>query len=223
MPSYVPDSPTGRCCSNPGTRCSYGNSGYRRHRLCTLTDLLRFDQVFRDGTLIDPAVLTTPLTLASGRHESYGFGWVLSTYRDHAVIHHNGGIEGFASTYVRAVDQDLSVIVLVNLEGFSCDDVARAVLDDALPVPRPRRAIDNPPADRSGTYTDPVSEFRIMDEGDHIVVTRGERSHRMVAVDSTTYVDTADQDVRLHCHDDESACTLVYPLWWGTGYRDDTM
>lgn len=189
----------------------------------TLADLLRFDQVVRAGTLIDSATLTVPLTLASGRHEGYGFGWVLSTYRDHAVIHHNGGIGGFASTYVRVPDQDLGIVVLTNLEGFQCDDVARVVLDEALPVPAPRQPVGPPSVDRSGTYTDPVSEFRITTGPDHIVVTRGDRSHRMVAIDSTTYVDSTDEGVRLHCHDAESAGTLVYPLWWGTGYRDATM
>ena len=47
----------------------------------------------------------------------YGMGWAITPYRGHLMVHHGGGIDGFAS-YVCILPRDnIGVAVLVNLEG----------------------------------------------------------------------------------------------------------
>ena len=48
---------------------------------------------------------------------SYGMGWVITAYRGHRYIWHNGGIDGFYSLIALLPDDDLGVVVLTNVLG----------------------------------------------------------------------------------------------------------
>src|SRR5215831_6293118 len=48
---------------------------------------------------------------------SYGMGWVVTAYRGHRYIWHNGGIDGFYSLIAFLPDDDLGVVVLTNVLG----------------------------------------------------------------------------------------------------------
>jgi len=48
---------------------------------------------------------------------SYGMGWVVTAYRGHRYIWHNGGIDGFYSLIAMLPDDDLGVVVLTNVLG----------------------------------------------------------------------------------------------------------
>jgi CubicO group peptidase (beta-lactamase class C family) len=47
---------------------------------------------------------------------SYGFGWVLARWHDHATIWHNGGIDGFHALVEMIPDQHLGFVILSNVE-----------------------------------------------------------------------------------------------------------
>ncbi|HEY3781693.1 MAG TPA: serine hydrolase domain-containing protein [Fimbriimonadaceae bacterium] len=56
----------------------------------------------------------TPVKLANGEPQEYGFGWAIDTYRQHPRIWHNGGIPGFITEAKRFPKDNLSVIVFTN-------------------------------------------------------------------------------------------------------------
>lgn len=48
---------------------------------------------------------------------SYGMGWVISSYRGHALWWHNGGIDGFYALLSLLPDDNFGVVILTNLLG----------------------------------------------------------------------------------------------------------
>ena len=46
----------------------------------------------------------------------YGMGWVVTSYRGHRMIWHNGGIDGFYALLTMLPDEDLGVVILTNLQ-----------------------------------------------------------------------------------------------------------
>ncbi len=60
------------------------------------------------------AAATTPTTLASGEHTSYGFGWFLDSYHGQRRQRHEGDSIGFRTAIQRYPDVGLTVVVLVN-------------------------------------------------------------------------------------------------------------
>jgi len=76
--------------------------------LSTIDDLYRMDRALRYHRWFDQSLtqeMHTPY------HPPYGYGWFISSA---PVIFHHGGINGFTSTFIRHLDQDLTVIALSN-------------------------------------------------------------------------------------------------------------
>jgi CubicO group peptidase (beta-lactamase class C family) len=48
---------------------------------------------------------------------AYGLGWMISTYRDHRIIHHGGNIDGFSALITFAPNDKTGIAVLTNLNG----------------------------------------------------------------------------------------------------------
>jgi len=48
---------------------------------------------------------------------AYGLGWMISTYRDHRIIHHGGNIDGFSALVSFAPNDKTGIVVLSNLNG----------------------------------------------------------------------------------------------------------
>jgi hypothetical protein len=46
---------------------------------------------------------------------SYGMGWVISSYRGHPLVWHNGGIDGFYALLSLVPDENFGVVILTNL------------------------------------------------------------------------------------------------------------
>ncbi|QLG42203.1 serine hydrolase [Paenibacillus sp. E222] len=48
---------------------------------------------------------------------TYGLGWMIDSYRGHAMIHHGGAIDGFASQVAFLPGEQIGVVVLCNTNG----------------------------------------------------------------------------------------------------------
>jgi CubicO group peptidase (beta-lactamase class C family) len=48
---------------------------------------------------------------------TYGLGWMIDSYRGHAMIHHGGAIDGFASQVAFLPEEQIGVVVLCNTHG----------------------------------------------------------------------------------------------------------
>ena len=193
---------------------------------CSLRNMTRLSQALLDGTIVGRETLAhaqAPVTLTNGRAIGYGYGWVCGTYRDRPYVSHAGGIRGYSTAYVHLPDQDITVIVLTNLGGFDAYAVARSLVDEVAPAPRPSPAwISVPASHRAGSYREPLAEIRIHPDGDRLLVASGDHNGRMGAIAPDLYVAEADPEVILRFHDDETppACTLYRPFTWTTGYLD---
>ena len=69
-----------------------------------------------------------------GENYTYGYGWIISDLLGHKLIHHPGGIDGgFSGEFYNFIDDDLSIIILSNVEGTPVaqisNDLAAIVFD----------------------------------------------------------------------------------------------
>ncbi|HEX2254028.1 MAG TPA: serine hydrolase [Thermoanaerobaculia bacterium] len=116
----------------------------------TVDDLSRWTRALAGDELLPRAWrerLWTTARLADGRATNYGFGFQISDYAGHRVIHHNGGINGFVSDALWVPDEDLYVVVLSNNTGKGVGGPSTQAMALALGKPmdeRPR--IELPPA-----------------------------------------------------------------------------
>jgi hypothetical protein len=54
--------------------------------------------------------------LTHGTSYRYGFGWMLDSLRGDRLVHHTGEMPGFRSEFARFVDDNLTIIFLMNLD-----------------------------------------------------------------------------------------------------------
>ncbi len=89
----------------------------------TSSDMIRWDKVLREKKIIlkkeNWELLWKPVINISdkaGSKSFYCFGWIVDEFSGHKVIMHNGANAGFRSSYVRYVDDGLSIIIMTNTE-----------------------------------------------------------------------------------------------------------
>jgi D-alanyl-D-alanine carboxypeptidase len=83
-------------------------------------DLLKWHQALEAGDFISPAsyeAMYRPTTLADGKVQKYGYGWVPGEMAGHRKLSHGGGINGFSTMIGRYPLDRLAVIVLANTAG----------------------------------------------------------------------------------------------------------
>lgn len=157
--------------------------------LCSTTgDLVAWTRALHAGTVVKPASfaqMTTPVTFASGRPMSYGFGIGRDTIAGARTrISHGGGINGFISELAHYPGDTLTIVVLSNTSPAPSSqlatDISRAWYGIPLRTPPPPpKDLPLTAADRTryaGTYSviwpDGVRRrARIYEEGERLVIT----------------------------------------------------
>jgi D-alanyl-D-alanine carboxypeptidase len=85
--------------------------------ISTILDLAKWDAALYTDTLLKKSSLQqmwTPVRLNDGMTWRYGFGWDVGRINDHLIVSHGGNILGFSCEIERAVDDQLTVIILDN-------------------------------------------------------------------------------------------------------------
>jgi CubicO group peptidase (beta-lactamase class C family) len=78
-------------------------------------------------------VLPDDQTFPTSTRHAYGLGWLIGRYRDHRVLEHGGGIDGFQTEAMLLPDDGTGVVVLTNTSSsLLAPVVAYRVLDDLL-------------------------------------------------------------------------------------------
>jgi len=102
----------------------------------TSTDMIRWEKVLREKKIIlkkeNWELLWTPVIKTSAKAESksfYCFGWLVDEYKGHKIVTHNGANSGFWSTYVRFIDDGLSIIIMTNTDEANPDRIAMVLAD----------------------------------------------------------------------------------------------
>ena len=101
----------------------------------TVLDLAKWDAALYTNRILSSASLEqmwSPQKLNNGEQSEYGFGWQTQQLRGHRMIGHSGGRPGTATHIARFVDDQLTVIVLMNGPG-SPDRLAIQIAGQFIP------------------------------------------------------------------------------------------
>jgi len=63
---------------------------------------------------------------------TYGFGWMMSSYRGHYRVEHGGNIDGFSASAAFFPTDSIGIVVLTNQNGSSVPSIVRNILTDRL-------------------------------------------------------------------------------------------
>jgi len=169
-----------------------------------------------DGYVIDPEYLgnmeqpRTTLASTAGLHNGYGTGIITRLHLPFRVLGHDGGIDGFWSSYAYSPSRDVGFVVLVNSTGERAPEAVNRISSlairylkrDVEPPPKPAVVVDPSTLDRyTGYYHDanPRNQMMwplqwllagrtIVRDGEHLVATPivGARS-RLIPVSDTAF------------------------------------
>lgn len=104
--------------------------------LSSVDDILRWELLIQQHQLLRPdnwaqmwrdTVRTTNAPQAS--REYYGYGWDVGTYHQRLVVHHDGTLPGFTSSYFRFPGSKTALVVLTNADNAYPRTVALRLAD----------------------------------------------------------------------------------------------
>lgn len=105
--------------------------------MSTVDDLAKWDAALYTDKLLSAEArerLWTSYKLADGEDTGYGYGWAVGEHNGKRIIHHSGGIFGFATLGIRVPEEKLYIAVLSNGHrqgaGGSAQQAALAMLGD---------------------------------------------------------------------------------------------
>jgi CubicO group peptidase (beta-lactamase class C family) len=98
----------------------------------SILDLAKWDAALYTERLLKRSSLdqmwtVTPLRDGKPNPGHYGYGWVIEVNDRHRVIEHDGQWQGFETQISRYVDDELTVVVLTNLDSAKPDRIAHGV------------------------------------------------------------------------------------------------
>lgn len=141
----------------------------------TVDDLLAWELALQGGKVIEPASLKAMFTDYGAK---YGFGQAIGSLGSHRLWSHGGGINGFATLLSRYPDDDLTVIVLSNIQeapvGKIRAELAALYLGVTIPAKTTPAIVKLEPSTLTryeGRYRiSPAMTLTVAAEGDHLVV-----------------------------------------------------
>ena len=100
----------------------------------SILDLAKWDAALYTEKLLKRSSLDqmwTPAKLKNGQpnEDGYGFGWFIEERHGHHVVSHDGAWQGFETAIARYVNDQLTVVVLANLEQAQPGAIAEHVAD----------------------------------------------------------------------------------------------
>ncbi|MGH8033735.1 MAG: serine hydrolase domain-containing protein, partial [Lysobacterales bacterium] len=117
----------------------------------SVMDLIAWDAGVRRRAILKLEswdLVLQPVVLKSGTTYPYGFGWALDERAGQPLQQHGGSWQGFRTRYSRFIGDDLSIIVLANLEQADparfVDGIA-AIINPELAAPAPSPDEDTKP------------------------------------------------------------------------------
>jgi D-alanyl-D-alanine carboxypeptidase len=114
--------------------------------MSNVDDLAAWDAAVSSGKLLAKSSWDRAFTgfkLANGEDTRYGYGWQLNAYEGHSIIHHGGGIPGYATETLRMPQDRVYVAALSNSDDppvgmeFAATVVASALIGKPHREPSP--------------------------------------------------------------------------------------
>lgn len=189
----------------------------------TVEDLILWNAALREGRILDAAAqerMYTPVQLADGQTEDYGFGFSVTSYKGHRLVGHGGGIPGFHTFLARFIDDQAMIVVLANMSAISVEKITRKIAQFLFDIP----AITHSPVTLSPVLLDKVVGTYHAEDGFPIEIERTEdglmlRSpieDRLLPLNETTYYASEDDEIEVHVADEQNGLfntlTLHIPM-----------
>ncbi len=190
----------------------------------TIEDLIRWDAAQREERLLDATVqerMYTPVQLADGRTEAYGFGFRITSYEGHRLIGHGGGIPGFHTFMARFIDDKALIAVLANNPEIDVEKITRQIARHLFDLP----AVTRTPVTLSTTVLDKAVGTYIDEDGSAVEVIiaenklmlRGPIASSMLPISEQVYYATEDDEFEVHFADEQdgvfNTLTLCIPIY----------
>lgn len=102
----------------------------------TVLDMAKWDAALYGDSVLTAASKTkmwTSTPLVGGGVSDYGFGWGIGNPRGHRLVSHDGAQPGFRASFLRFVDDRVSVVVLVNESGSPAGLLANNIAEHYVP------------------------------------------------------------------------------------------
>jgi CubicO group peptidase (beta-lactamase class C family) len=139
----------------------------------TVGDMLIWDQALYTEKLLKKSSLEKMFTPVL---KNYGYGWVIEEKFGRPLVWHNGGIDGFHTTFNRWVDDDLCIVVLSNNDSAPVENMATGlaaiIFGKPYDVPVIKTPIEVDPnifTDYEGVYQIEEDEYRFIDFEDSVL------------------------------------------------------
>jgi CubicO group peptidase (beta-lactamase class C family) len=130
-------------------------------------DMLIWDQALYGDKIVTRKSLAEMFTPVKN---DYGYGWLIDTVYSHKRVWHNGGIDGFSTTFHRILDDSTCVVVLCNSDNGPTENVARALESILYEKPYDIPVVKTPIALDTAIYKDYVGAYKI-DTGSYRLIT----------------------------------------------------
>jgi len=138
----------------------------------TVNDLMIWDQALYTDKLVTQK---TRQEIFTPYKEIVGYGWAIGTLFNRKMQHHNGGIDGFVSSFARFPDDKVLIVVLSNRDGVPIDNISRdlaAILfGEKYELPK-ARTIVKPPQSQYAQY---IGTYRITADIALTITNQGDR------------------------------------------------
>jgi hypothetical protein len=192
----------------------------------TVEDLIRWDAALREGRLLDASTqerMYTPVRLADGQTEEYGFGFGITTYAGHRLIHHGGGMPGFHTYLARFIDDTTMIAVLANNPETNVEKITRKIAQHIFDIP----AVTRLPVTLSTAILDKAIGTYIAEDGfpfpveiirdEDRLALRGPVEDSLLPISEVAYYASQDDEFEVHFADEQNgvfnALTLCIPLY----------
>jgi CubicO group peptidase (beta-lactamase class C family) len=190
----------------------------------TVEDLVRWDAGLHTEQLLDKATqerMYTPVQLADGSAEPYGFGFGIHDYKGHRLIHHGGGIFGFHTFIARFVDDKAMIAILANNPAIDVEKITRKIANHIFEIP----TVTHTPITLSTAILDKMVGTYLIEASFPVEIVREENAlalhsslftYNLLPSSQTTYYASQDEEIEVHFSDEQdgvyNTLTLDIPL-----------
>jgi CubicO group peptidase (beta-lactamase class C family) len=136
----------------------------------TVDDMLIWDQALYAEKILKKSSLDKMFTPVL---KDYGYGWLIQEKYDRTLVWHNGGIDGYHTTFNRWVDDNVCIVVLSNNDNAPVENIASGLaaimFDKPYDVPVIKTPVEVDPkifADYEGAYEISEDDYRFVDIDD---------------------------------------------------------
>ena len=102
----------------------------------SVNDLVKWETLIQSGKIITTeswesmwADIVRTSAADQNPAEYYGYGWDVNNYKGRRIVHHDGTLPGFTSSYFRFIDSDSAIIILTNADNAYPKSIALGIAD----------------------------------------------------------------------------------------------